>query len=809
MTVLPRSSMREGVLPFLLGVYFGLLQNSAYFLFQCYVTATFLGYFFLTVAWLGGIWFQLQWPRPLSLSRSLGLSAGAYGLYYILLRLIPPATPAFPVYAFLVFLMAQPAGALFRTRCNTWDTATLFFRENNGFVLGLVLGLLGFIHWGVRAPVWLPLGAGLSLLALRLYGKPGAVLAAALGFAGLLAALFRGQSTWIDLVVTAGLILTGTGLSRPPVAPARRGAVSPAPAGLSSRRRQWILILAGMNLLVLQFFVTREFSVLLSATEVAVVLVATTYFIGFSVGYFFAPRFTETQVIRLTWIVFFLHLDVFLLIRFLAAFTIYLGAGWWVLVGLLFLTAFLTSAYYALFLPRFTEIGSADLALTTTYSRELIGGILGVLLLSILTYARAPWLLPAYFLIFLLLILCLRPRLWKSALVVGLGVLPFLILRGPAWKEAVTRDYYAFRGYSHPTLCFQRYSFYHTLDIIDTHPVPGSPPDGRWSFINGVLYFGYAFDAAGEFDTGTGLSEFTYFLAELPARYLHQLRRDSLDILILGCGSMYSVGRVSPLARRVDLVEIDGEVVRSARTCWSALNRYGDWPQAHIIIDDAKHFVRTTEQTYDLIVIDISAPYTLGTLLLHNQDFFHLLKRRLKPGGLLAESTQGAAQSNEPGSQGMRILGGVRAEYPHTLVLNTTGGPFGHHGFVYATLDDPPDTSLFASLLADNPDRQYIRLEKNWDRTVDWSQVRPFTYHNMESLLTGNVWRLTDRLNLDRNPWDPDWWKRRWIKALDLRLQTPHQLRLLFTSPWFWMWLVAAGLALGVDRSRDTRRQRE
>lgn len=653
-------------------------------------------------------------------------------------------------------ITAAPAGALFRTRAESQPAARLFFHENNGFILGFVASLLGFVQWGVRAPLILPfLSLGLVLL---VYVNTSAWLP--LLIAGTLSLI------WYRLyglaALGAALIVTLL-LSRFISDPFRRPVLPCGPRPLPAAGKKTILFLSGMNLILLQFFITREFSTLLAASELSVLIVATAYFVGYSVGYLIAPRFPERFVLPLGWVTLILHVYIFLFLKYFASIAIYVGAGWWALTGILFLTAFVTSSFYSLFLPRFTPFRDRDLKLVSTYSWELTGAIAGTafLILSMLWFPRG--IQPVYFAIFLLILWRLSikspARVFNALATVGL--MAFLLVHGPPIARAVTRDYYAMREYSNPSLCYQAASMYHTIEILDTHPLPGLPPDGRWSFINGVLYFGYQADSSGKWIQETGLSEFTYYLAQLPAQYQVIQKKRRLKVLILGAGSMYSVGRVGPYAESTKLVEIDPDVVRSAEQCWRDFNQYDRWENTEIIIDDAKHFVRTDQRTYDLIVMDISAPYTLG----------------------------------------MKILAGVMNEYPHTLVLNT-GNRHGSHGFVYASLDSALDAGLMDSLLIAANQRSDTRLESNWQEDLDWSQIRPFSYTHMESLLSGNYWRLSGRLGLDRTLIDLDWMRRRWEKLDSLNLQFPQILREIFRSLWLWVWLGSLALAAGWSRYR-------
>ena len=85
-----------------------------------------------------------------------------------------------------------------------------------------------------------------------------------------------------------------------------------------------------------------------------------------------------------------------------------------------------------------------------------------------------------------------------------------------------TEDYYLTRGYDSPRLVHQGNSSYHSVEVIDTYwDLEQTQLDQRVSFINGVRFFRYIY-SDGEFAEESNLSEFSFFLAELPAPYLSQ-----------------------------------------------------------------------------------------------------------------------------------------------------------------------------------------------------------------------------------------------------------------------------------------------
>ncbi|MEU3849439.1 polyamine aminopropyltransferase [Streptomyces sp. NPDC029554] len=110
-------------------------------------------------------------------------------------------------------------------------------------------------------------------------------------------------------------------------------------------------------------------------------------------------------------------------------------------------------------------------------------------------------------------------------------------------------------------------------------------------------------------------------------------------VLILGGGDGLAAREVlrHPGVDRVDVVELDAEVVRLARTDpgLSALNRhaFGD-PRVHVTIGDAFGWLRgAPPAAYDVVVSDLPDPGITASTKLYSQEFYGLARRVLAPGG--------------------------------------------------------------------------------------------------------------------------------------------------------------------------------
>jgi predicted membrane-bound spermidine synthase len=114
------------------------------------------------------------------------------------------------------------------------------------------------------------------------------------------------------------------------------------------------------------------------------------------------------------------------------------------------------------------------------------------------------------------------------------------------------------------------------------------------------------------------------------------------DVLILGAGSGTDVAAaLKHGATRVDAVEIDPAIIRLGRAHHPD-RPYSD-PRVTVINDDARHFLRTTDRKYDLVVFALIDSLTLqssfsGVRLesyMFTVESFRAVRDRLKPDGVL------------------------------------------------------------------------------------------------------------------------------------------------------------------------------
>ncbi len=735
--------------PYLQGFHFGLLQVALYLMVQSYYSASYVGYFLIVLAWMAGVFIGLKWLGGWRLRQVGYVSLAAYFTLLLLLSLLAPYTLLMPVIALFSVLVALPVGVLFRDWSEKLTATSLFFHENNGFIFGYLVSMLSFVQWGVHALYWGPLlSFAITLLANQ--GRSAGVLiffpiiALAVWFAG-------GGAVALSLLLTGALGIAL--LKKSSGALSVSNTVKKSWTVFTALETKVILVLAGMCLLLLQYLITREFSIVLASSELSILVVAIAYFCGLSIGYGLLKHVSLKLLQPLAVVMFVLHLVILPIIKPIYGVFISFGWGLEVLWGVLFITAFFTSAFYSVLLPRLIEANGSK-SLTNAYSWDLLGVAIAVVLMLVLVYwwPAATW--PLYLLSMsaLVAILLKGTRYDRAFLAMAWLVISVFSAYQAEIFTAATEDYYRSRDYDNPKLIFSQNSIYNAIDIVESYADKEQTEiKTRTSFLNGVSYFNQKFSRGDSRKLETGLGEFTYFLAELPAKFLAERRNnEKLRILILGAGSMSSMERVRPYSSKTTLVELDALVVESAQKHWSDVNGFaGTHDNEEIVIDDAKHYLMTSNEKFDLIIMDISAPYHLGTMMLHNREFFRLVRSRLKWKGMFAESTQSRPRRNAYNSTAMRILSAVDEVFPYWNIVSTGGKYRGNHGYVYAFRKDMTSSKKIINHLVDDGYRQGSYVYSNYSNRYKLRRVEPFSITNMDSLLTSNKWRISDRLMLD------------------------------------------------------------
>jgi len=125
-------------------------------------------------------------------------------------------------------------------------------------------------------------------------------------------------------------------------------------------------------------------------------------------------------------------------------------------------------------------------------------------------------------------------------------------------------------------------------------------------------------------------------LGHLPAL----LHPNPQAVLVVGFGAGVTAGTfvVHPEVRSIVICEMEPLVpVIAARYFGRENFDVVHDPRTRIIYDDARHFVLTTPEKFDIITSDPIHPWVKGSATLYSREYFELVKQHLNPGGIVTQ----------------------------------------------------------------------------------------------------------------------------------------------------------------------------
>jgi spermidine synthase len=125
-------------------------------------------------------------------------------------------------------------------------------------------------------------------------------------------------------------------------------------------------------------------------------------------------------------------------------------------------------------------------------------------------------------------------------------------------------------------------------------------------------------------------------LGHLPAL----VHKDPKSVLIVGFGAGVTAGSfvVYPEVTRIVICEMEPLIPPTATKYFGPQNYFVvNDPRTRIIYDDARHFVLTTNEKFDIVTSDPIHPWVKGSATLYSKEYFELVKRHLNPGGVITQ----------------------------------------------------------------------------------------------------------------------------------------------------------------------------
>jgi len=161
-------------------------------------------------------------------------------------------------------------------------------------------------------------------------------------------------------------------------------------------------------------------------------------------------------------------------------------------------------------------------------------------------------------------------------------------------------------------------------------------------------------------------------------------------VLVIGCGAGVTAGAVSidPRVRQQTIAEIEPLVPQVVSTYFSehnfdvVRNR-----KVRVLLDDARHYLLTTRETFDAITSDPLDPWVKGAATLYTREFFQVVKEHLNPGGVVTLFVQ-LYESNDEAVKSE--IATFFEAFPNGAVFANTVNNQGYDLVLFGQLEDAP-----------------------------------------------------------------------------------------------------------------------
>jgi spermidine synthase len=158
------------------------------------------------------------------------------------------------------------------------------------------------------------------------------------------------------------------------------------------------------------------------------------------------------------------------------------------------------------------------------------------------------------------------------------------------------------------------------------------------------------FHVSGRIEASTEIQDMRLqrMMGHIPA-LLHGKPR---SVLVVGCGAGVTAGSfiAHPEVQRIVICEIEPLIPQVVAKYFNQQNlgvvkdvspgqssHIVDGKRVEVVYDDARHFVLTTHEKFDIITSDPIHPWIKGSATLYTQEYFQMCRQHLNPGGVVTQ----------------------------------------------------------------------------------------------------------------------------------------------------------------------------
>jgi predicted membrane-bound spermidine synthase len=477
-----------------------------------------------------------------------------------------------------------------------------------------------------------------------------------------------------------------------------------------------IVFFSGANLILVQWVVTREVTTLLLGTELVILYISISYFVGVSIGYSLVGRIKRAWLPGLGTATLVLHLTLPVTFRMLVAWFGARGVYWAAFLALPLITPFVVSMFYSVFLPHFVDNGEAGLG--PLYLTELLGSICGVGVLVFLAELGLQTVYTIYTLGLLTVLVSLGIRRWLAA---GLTILSAVWLMAlPAlnsWSNALW--YTRLMGFPEGTrVIFSGYSPYQKVDVLEL-------PDGeRALYLDGLAHF-----------NGSYGIRLNIIVGEVPTALV-----GPENSLVIGGGAMQTEQLIASRGGHVTTVELDPMVADVGERLFYRYNQMDSLTNRTVVVDDAKHFLANTTAHYDLIVADTPAAFSIQPATLYSVPFYQSIHDHLTPNGIFVGNMTSSFVPGDTISR--RVAASLLQVFDDVVVVTPASVGW---SFVFAADDLPFTRQELENALRQSGEVQFSAFDTAAVRVIV-GDADPITLDSMDFVLQTSLEWIAERL---------------------------------------------------------------
>lgn len=503
----------------------------------------------------------------------------------------------------------------------------------------------------------------------------------------------------------------------------RAGSYDPARLQISWRQLAPFVIVffGGANLILVQWVLVREVTTLLLGTELVILLISVTYFVGISFGYLLSGRINRRWLAPLGVLTFGLHLSLPVTFRLLVTWLGVQGAYWAAFLVLPLCIPFLVSSFYSIFLPLFVDQGKGGLG--SLYLMELLGTIFGVGTLVTLSQSGFEVVFSIYAAGLVVILISLGMARWLVALLAAMGAVWLALFPGiNTWSNNLW--YTDFMGFpAGSRVIFSAYSPYQKVDVIEL------PNGERGLYLDGLSHFNGAF--------GYRLN---IIVGQVPASLINPQ-----NALVIGAGVMKTEQLLAVGGTHVTTVEIDPVVADVGARFFYQYNQMDELTNREVVVDDAKHYIANTDRYFDLIVADTPAALSIQPATLYSVPFYQSIRDRLTENGIFVGNMTSQFVPGDVISR--RVAASVLEVFDEVMVVTPMSVGW---SFIFAADDLPFTRAELENALRLNGEVQFTVFDTVAVRALV-AGARPITLDSMDFVLQTSIEWIGERLTWEGN----------------------------------------------------------